>query len=332
MKLFEKVCVDEKTRIIRVFNLPFEYKKSVDEKNNILYDVKVLNFKFSITKKRKKKNKKFVQNTCSDKIIKTDSLIYARCIRNLFEKVDNIETMCIGSSTARCGFIEDEISVNMGIDAQDLYYSYQILKKYITVIPNLKNIVLYWDVFSSGNDLDRHPEKHRRAFYKVFYDIPYRNSLCAYKDNSVALEKKIRYFMKHTLKALKDVPKDYSPPLSGGLYTKEEMVLWAENELKLYKRNQFLHYLKFIIKECKNSNLNLFIVTMPRNPVVKQCYPNSSELFSSLYDIIKINPEVKIINAFDEIEFKETDFADLLHLKYSGAKLLTDYVKSFYTK
>lgn len=46
-----------------------------------------------------------------------DSLITLKCLRNLSTKVNTVETIVLGSSDARYGFIEDEKSINFGIDS-----------------------------------------------------------------------------------------------------------------------------------------------------------------------------------------------------------------------
>lgn len=325
MKLFQKEYINDSTRIIHILNIPFKYTKRIDDSAKfIIYDVEFLSLKFSFKKRKKKFN--IVPKVVTDKAIREDALMYSRCIRNLFEKIDNIETMCIGSSTARCGFIDNDKTINMGIDAQDLYYSCAILKKYMKIIPNLKNIVLFWDVFSSGNDLDYHPQKYRMAFYKALYDIPYKNKLVAMENELFKVEEKIYSLDKYIKENLKSIPRDYYPNPAGTMYTMKELTAWAKTEIKLSIKKTMIHHLYNFVCECLENNLKLFIVIFPRNPLVKEFYPETKELFKDIYDIKEKYPEINIINAYDDLNLGSEYFFDILHTKREGAEIVTDYI------
>lgn len=128
------------------------YKEKLDDRTRIYH---VLGLKLKVIKKVK-------PVSAMTKAKKDDALITLKCLRNLNLKINTVETLVLGSSHARVSFIEDEKSINMGIDAQDLYYSYKLLEKYIHTIPNLKNIILYYGIFSPGHELDKSPQAYSK--------------------------------------------------------------------------------------------------------------------------------------------------------------------------
>jgi len=327
MKLFYKKYIDNYTRILYFLGIPIEYKKEfISEKSIINNQVKIFNFKFNI--KKKKKIKKYTNNLFLNKTAKTDALMYMRPIRNLFSKINSVETIVLGSSAARAGYIENEKSVNFGIDAQDLYYSYQLFHKYKTIIPNLKNVILCYNVFSSGNDLDLHPQKYRMAYYSAYFDIPYKNKLLAISEKIIDFEKKLYTLDKYINKNLKNIPIDYYPILDSGFKTQSELEIQANLDIKLAYKNTMLHYVEKIADETTSQNLNFYIVLMPRIPSVLHLYPEKEKLFESIYSFEKKYQNIKIISAFSSCEFQDSDFMDLTHLKKQGAQKLTNIINN----
>ena len=247
MKLIDKKVINEYERDLTILGIKFNYKKERNPEipNKTIYSINVAGLSFKFYKNRFKRIRKRNDLFKMTKDKKLFALVYAKCIRNFFYRNDTAETLILGSSTGRCSFIEDEKSVNMAIDAQDLYYSYQLFQKFEYQIPNLKNLVLYYDVFSAGNDLDNSPFKHFiPAFYKAFFDIPYKNKLGVIENNYDIFEKKIRSLNKYLTKSLKDIPYDLMPMQFGGLQIDEEFKGWARAELKLAYKTNMLKYLR----------------------------------------------------------------------------------------
>ncbi len=327
MKLIKKETIDKNTRIITILKgIKLKYSKHrIPETGKIKYTVELGKLSLNLYKTKNIKPKKKKNFLKIDKIKKLYALIFAKCLKNFFSKNDTIETMIFGSSTARCSFIEDEKSINFGLDAQDLYYTYQMFKKYKNFAPNLKNIVIYYDVFSNGNDLDISPSHFFvPAFYKTYLDIAYKNKLNSIKNNLSVLEEKLTSLNKYINKNLKDLPKDIMPYKIGEILTQKELTEWANSEIKLSSKNNMNIYLNALLKEAQN--YKVYIILAPRNPIVLDVYPKTKELFKDLFEIVKSYNNTEIIDIFDK--FESEDFADLLHLNLDGAKKITNIIKS----
>lgn len=294
-------------------------KEKIDEKTRIYH---ILGIKIKLVKKS-------VRISKMTKAKRDDALITLKCIRNLSAKINNVQTIVLGSSSARMGFIENDTSINLGIDAQDLYYSYKLLEKYISIIPNLKNVVLYFTVFAPGNNLEHSPLKYRSSYYSAYFDIPYRNKFAAIIDERIKLEERLIKNTKKFTTKLKAVPYD--------LMTEEHKILnpehieqkWIESWIKLNQKCTEIHYLEKILNLAKNNGCRVLIVNCPYAERAKEKLPEYSLLFKTSNEICKKYKNVQIYNAYSDDCYEKDDFRDLNHLSRSGAEKMTTKINEF---
>lgn len=98
---------------------------------------------------------------------------------------DKIETLILGSSHGLYGYRAEGSEFNLCDVSQDLYYSYHLYALSCD-FPQLKNVVLFYSVFSPGHVLEKTAENVKCLFYKELYHIPYP----FLPDNSFPVEKK----------------------------------------------------------------------------------------------------------------------------------------------
>ncbi len=295
------------------------YKEKIDALTRIYH---ICGFKIKVIKKIPKISKMTGAK-------RDDALITLKCIRNLFSKINTVETIVLGASNARMGFIEDEKSINFGIDAQDLYYSYKILEKYVNLIPNLKNVVLYYRVFSPGHELEKSPQVYRTAYYSAFLDIPYKNKLIAMNKGVIELEKKLIKLAPKLEERLKKIPYDLMTPEHPNVNPPALEQKWISSWLDLNKRNTQNFYLHNIFNLAKSRNCKVIVVISPYNPRIKSQLPSGSELFQNLRDICDMYEFVEIYNAFDDSQYDENDFIDGEHMSRSGALKATAVINQY---
>ena len=294
-------------------------KEKIDDKTRIYH---ILGLKF----KRVKKDTPVSKMTGAKR---DDALITLKCIRNLFSKINTVETIVLGASNARMGFVENEKSINFGIDAQDLYYSFKILEKYINLIPNLKNVVLYYQTFSPGHELEKSPQVYRTAYYSAFLDIPYKNKLIAMNKGVIELEKKLINLAPKLEARLQKIPYDLMTPEHPNVNPPALEQKWINRWLDLNKRNTQNFYLHNIFKLAKSRNCKVITVISPYNPRIKKQLPPSSELFQAFYEICSQYEFVQIYNAFDDNQYDENDFIDGEHMSRSGALKATAVINQY---
>ena len=85
----------------------------------------------------------------------------------------NIKNLCLGSSHGSYGFAPwDSNTFNLSGTSQDLYITYS-LYCYCANLPLLKNIFVFYSIFSQGFDMIKGNSAHFVPLYKILYNIPY---------------------------------------------------------------------------------------------------------------------------------------------------------------
>lgn len=232
---------------------------------------------------------------------------------------NKIETLVLGSSHGDYGFRSDlyENSYNLGLTSSDLYFNYQFYKLLFPKLPNLKNLILFYSVFSPGHELEKTKEYHIAILFKLIFGIPYRDS------NLKIYEEKI-------IEALGLIPEEEMPDN----YTGYEIPDWffdeafgVENRAKMHLRensrssNQ-TKYVEKISSLAKKHKHKLTVVLSPAREDYKSFLPDSSELFKELNNLKGID----ILNYYDDKDFTRDDFGDFDHLNQDGAKKLTQKI------
>ena len=107
---------------------------------------------------------------------------------------DKVETVVLGSSHATLGFIPDSRSFNLSDIAFDLYFSFSVLKYWLDEMysadaapPKLRQVVLFYDVFSPRNKLNRSPDCFRLIPYLELYGFDLQPGDCMRQDNALRL-------------------------------------------------------------------------------------------------------------------------------------------------
>ena len=273
-------------------------------------------------------------NTATSTIFEIDMIlsdfVKAQCLLdNIKIKKDNAKTIILGSSHAQMSYIDDEESINFGNGSQDLYYSWKIYEKFSFMLPKLKNIIVFYDVFSPGNDMQKGPFHSRTSLYNFLFDIPYKSEEAALRLSTFDLEKVLEKKYLPVAKSLSEVI-DHSYPVlcaPSPKYSKDELREFAQGQLKLNEKNNGMHvYLEKIINLSKKLGHKVTIVVSPYNKEFRTLFPQKETIFSELNKIAN-QFSISVLNLFDDEEFIENDFRNIDHLNRSGAKRLTNKIK-----
>ncbi len=244
-----------------------------------------------------------------------------------FEDIKNkIETLILGSSHGYCGYVANENEYNLCLSSQDLYYSFKLYEKY-QKLPKLKNIVIFYSVFSRGFELDKTNEKQRTLSYKHFFNIPILNNNFYLNLKEISFE--------HYYKKIKSFPinknngnqENYNfPPCFIPVETR------VKQHYKNFQRNNYqIKWLKQLVHCAKNNFHKVYIVIPPVTNEYKinmQKISLNKNLFDDLNDLENVN----IINLYDLNIFKNEDFIDWDHLNFEGAKKCTKYIRNIRNK
>ena len=106
--------------------------------------------------------------------MKRDTVVELNNFYNKFIQLEyyknEMETLVLGSSHANYNFLATEKEFNLGLNSQDLYNSYKLYESY-SKSTKLKNIIIFYSVFSEGFILDKTNSKDLALFYKLIYKI-----------------------------------------------------------------------------------------------------------------------------------------------------------------
>ncbi len=229
------------------------------------------------------------------------------------------ETVVLGSSHARDGFVPDKHSFNLGNSSQDLYRAYKVyefISKQKSKQHKIKNIVLFWSVFHPGLQLEKTQEYYRCIPYKILYNADYP---IQFPIDDKPVLKRLR----------KDLKKQKYPDGYRGesyydvLHTDITSEL-VEKHIKNTRRNNHqIRYVEKMLNIARKYGHKFYIVLPPYRSDYLKCLPPDNEIYFELFDFINANPDVKLLNFQRDKDFDDSDFDSADHCNIDGAKKLT---------
>ena len=252
----------------------------------------------------------------------------------LLKSKDSIKTLAIGSSHGDFGFDPKYCpdSFNLCCRSQDLKHTYYLYEKVSAICPSLKNVVVFYSVFSSGSVMEMSPsEKEICVALNVLFklDIEYEDAglkvLChhgkdIWGDNFSCELEGFNGFL---------------PKFGKGVISEAYGATNRANDhLKFNARSDANIYLIRILLLAKRLGHKTFIVIPPvRSDYRAATGGDSTHLFKSLFEILDLNYDAELINCFDSNEFDDSQFADFDHLLPTGkgTKTLSTHIKKAIT-
>ena len=233
-----------------------------------------------------------------------------------------ISTLVVGSSHGYYGFHPENDEYNLCFASQDLYYACHLYEKNANM-PLLKNIILFYSVFSRGYVLEKTSEKLRSVLYNFFWKIPYYKGTCF---NFW----KAKNFIKNKVKNLKQkvkVPTEYRGECLYDWFFPSDINVEkrALTHLKLNLMESQNALLLRMAKLAKEKQHNLVVVIPPCRSDYKLNLLAHKDLFLPLYEL----KNIKILNFFEDSDFNDKDFGDSDHLNLRGAQKLTLKIRNW---
>lgn len=254
--------------------------------------------------------------------------------RTLLQKDQaDLDTIVLGSSHGDFGFDPAffPASFNLCCRSQDLKHSFLLYRHITAHYPAVKNLVLFYSVFSPGSVLEKSPsEKFISPALNELFKLDIR-----YDDEELQLEyDKIRGqlgavtvdsngsrgFFPNDFKGY--LPESYGPAAR------------ASDHLRCNRREDANLYLVRMLLLAKHHQHKVCIVVPP----VRSDFKNATgmpfaELFESLLDILyhyHIDYPVELVNGYDSPLFSDEHFGDYDHLLPlgNGTELLTRLIHS----
>lgn len=243
------------------------------------------------------------------------------------EAYKEYETLILGSSHIETSYIADEKEFNLATSSQDLYYSYNLYKKYNT--NNLKNVIVSISNFSFWHHLIRGKSSTFTLYFKLLSNIDYEETIYAIKKKLYLYELLYRHKINKVYKNI-DLDKSYRGNYEDypmGYATLKDDAKESIQKAEHRERDCANKYLLPLIKDTTDKKQNLFFVITPQMKELRDLLPEKQIVFKELFDLASNYPNVEIIDLYDSEDFIKEDFYDYQHLNYSGAMKLTKIVR-----
>ena len=253
---------------------------------------------------------------------------YTTTLAGLVKMSASTETVILGSSHFKYGYLPQKNQYNISMASQDLYYSYELYKKYAK---DVKNIVLGFSYFSPFHVLVKCIYADLAMVMKVIEGIDYQYPEEADKKELDKLEKKYRNFiLKSYKRKINLTPNNFTGGMTSykGYYAEPDEEFINTIRKTFNREHTQILYLRKIIEETIKNNQNLLIVYPPLSEDFRKNFENENRIvFDELHSIAKEYPSVKLVSYYDDKDFSKEDFEDIQHLSYSGAKKLTQKIQ-----
>jgi hypothetical protein len=240
---------------------------------------------------------------------------------------DTLETIALGSSHGDDAFDPAHVpnAFNLCYRSLDLKHSYYLYQRAIEMCPNLKNIVLFYSVFSPGHVLENSPgEGDIGAVFSALFDLGVEYQSDHLTQLTQALTTRLQEGMAATL--IEETAKldGYAGflPADKGVADASGFRARMLSHIKLNYEGGADYYLLKILALANRLGHGVTIVIPP----VTSAYRNtlntrSSVLFRELIEVVGLFPwtvPVQMIDAYDDEAYEDSFFVDSDHLDARG--------------
>lgn len=234
-------------------------------------------------------------------------------------------TLVLGSSHAQMGYLAVKGEFNFGMGAQDLYYVYEIYRQYGR---KMKDIVVFYSVFSSGDLTIRSQYAYTCVAYKVVFGIDWADEAEArkhYLDSMVwTYRRKMRRWLKrHPLKEDDFGNEEDYCAFAAGLAEER-----AKAHLKRFHRKVDMGvYLDRLVADAKALGQKVWIVIPPASQGYRKVVNAVDGAFARAWETASRYDNVTVLDYFNDGDFNDGDFIDCDHLGREGAAKLTNKIR-----
>ena len=244
---------------------------------------------------------------------------------------DRVSTLVVGSSHAYYGYFAEEGEFNLADVSCDLRRSFELLSYWLSCgMKGLRRVVLFYDVFSPGNVLERSSESFRLVPYVRLYgfrtDKPRQDTGVGipYAELDGIFERGLRGYHPQ-------IDDDYRGNFGYGFTPyrspDEQLDRRVRGHLRLNSGGESA-YVERIRALLHGSGIGLTLVLPPLREDFRALLPDDRRSLLRGLDEAEVGREgLHILNLIDAPEFSRADFNDMDHLNERGARKLAALVR-----
>lgn len=257
-----------------------------------------------------------------------EALILLGAKRVMLEQArDSLETIVLGSSHGDYAFDPAHVpnSFNLCYRSLDLKHCYSLYQRTITLCPNLKNLVLFYSVFSPGSVLERSPsDGDIGPVFSALFDLEMEYQSEHLTRLAEVLAQQLQQGLAASLIEQAAELEGYAGfmPKYKGAITASETSKRLLSHIKLNYEAGADYYLLKMLALANRLGHSVTIVIPPVTSLYRNTLnTRSSTLFRELIEVIDLFPwtvPVKVLNAYDDEAYEDSFFVDSDHLDASG--------------
>jgi hypothetical protein len=257
-----------------------------------------------------------------------ESILQLGAKRVMLEQArDTLETIVLGSSHGDHGFDPAHVpnSFNLCYRSLDLKHCYSLYQRTITLCPDLKNLVLFYSVFSPGGVLERSAdESDIGPLCSALFDLDVEYQSEPLTRLAQALAQQLQDGMAATLieeAAKLDAQAGFLPNDDGAVAAADFQARLLSHIKSNYESGADYYLLKILALANRLGHGVTIVI-----PPVTSRYRNtlntrSSVLFRELIEAVDLFPwavPIQVLNAYDDETYEDAFFVDSDHLDKQG--------------
>jgi len=278
---------------------------------------------------------------------------YSHDIQSLKDQSEEIELLILGTSHTAMALNPEFIkcrSFNLARGAQDHYYDYMLLEKFLPLLKRLKVVTVGLYPYSFGYDQEKDGAHNVKAYYRAAGILPrsksYKKLLLSYSAFWLHKDDFIKDFradrkpgpgvLIDSFSVPKPYPKDGGGRTTNGYYfafgTKDPEVLSVEGGKRAHKymgkynkdiQSQNRNYLFSIIETCLAKNIEIIFMVPPFTDYYLNGYQENNfleEFYKNCEEIIQKYPKLRFVDYGRSGSFQYSDFYNSDHLNFYGSR------------
>ena len=257
-----------------------------------------------------------------------ESILLLGAKRVMFEQArDTLETIVLGSSHGDYAFDPAFLpnSFNLCYRSLDLKHCYSLYQRTVTLCPKLKNLVLFYSVFSPGSMLERSPnEGDIGPLFSALFDLDVEYQSERLTKLAQALTQRLQEGMAATLieeTAKLDGHAGFLPNNKGAVPASDSQTRMLSHIKHNYESGADYYLLK-ILALANRLGHGVTIVIPPVTSMYRNALnTRSSIIFRELIEVVDLFPwtkPIKILNTYDDETYEDSFFVDTDHLDARG--------------
>lgn len=261
----------------------------------------------------------------------TTELIKKKAVFKISDKIDKV---IVGHSHPECAYNDSLIDNfgNFSSSGESFFYTYYKTAQLINANENVKTVFIEFtnNQIDSSMDQGIWGERYMSNFYPIYQPfVSMEDNKFLFKKNASCLISSIGSGIQNSIFRIIKNNYDYSKTIGKFQYLVRDKtdsllanpILKAEAvEDNYIIPNNNIHYLKKIIEFCINKKIKVILV---RSPLHNKYEGFFNEKIFQKYRNEKF-AEVRFID-FNNFPLQDSDFGDLEHLNYRGAKKFSDF-------